>query len=51
MIKRDKNFIFRQIGEQNQNIINPTMVKYFREKGWLKEKDENLTGDDIQEGL
>ena len=25
--------------------------KFFREKGWLKEKDENLTGDDIQEGL
>jgi len=24
--------------------------KFFREKGWLKEKDENLTGDDIQEG-
>ena len=24
--------------------------KFFREKGWLKEKDENLAGDDIQEG-
>ena len=24
--------------------------KFFREKSWLKEKDENLTGDDIQEG-
>ena len=27
------------------------MNKFFREKGWLKEKDENLTGDDIQEGI
>ena len=25
--------------------------KYFREKGWLKEKEENLSGDDIQEGM
>ena len=24
--------------------------KFFREKKWLKDKDENLTGDDIQEG-
>ena len=37
MIKNDKNFIFRLIGEPNQNIINPTMVKYFREKGNLSE--------------
>jgi DNA gyrase subunit B len=27
------------------------MNKFFREKKWLKEKDENLTGDDCQEGL
>ena len=27
------------------------MNKFFRERGWLKEKDENLTGDDIQEGI
>ena len=27
------------------------MNKFFREKKWLKEKDENLTGDDIQEGM
>ena len=27
------------------------MNKFFREKGWLKEKDDNLTGDDIQEGM
>ena len=37
MIKEDKNFIFRQLGQQNQNIINPTMVKYFRENGNLSE--------------
>ena len=27
------------------------MNKFFREKGWLKEKDDNLTGDDVQEGM
>jgi DNA gyrase subunit B len=27
------------------------MNKFFREKKWLKEKDENLSGEDIQEGL
>ena len=27
------------------------MNKFFREKKWLKEKDENLTGDDCQEGM
>ena len=35
MIKEDKNFIFRQLGQPTQNIINPTMVKYFRENGNL----------------
>lgn len=25
--------------------------KFFREKGWIKEKEENLTGDDVQEGM
>lgn len=25
--------------------------KFFRDKGWLKEKDDNLTGDDCQEGM
>ena len=25
--------------------------KFFRDKKWLKDKDENLTGDDIQEGV
>ena len=27
------------------------MNKFFREKGWLKDKDENLTGEDCQEGM
>ena len=27
------------------------MNKFFREKKWLKDKDENLSGDDCQEGL
>ena len=31
--------------------ITREMNKFFREKKWLKEKDENLTGDDIQEGM
>ena len=36
---------------QLKTTLTREMNKYFREKGWLKEKDENLTGDDIQEGL
>ena len=31
--------------------ITREMNKFFREKKWLKEKDENLAGDDIQEGI
>ena len=27
------------------------MNKFFRDKGWLKEKEDNLSGDDIQEGM
>ena len=27
------------------------MNKFFRDKKWLKDKDENLTGDDCQEGM
>ena len=34
-----------------KTIITREMNKFFREKKWLKEKDENLTGDDCQEGL
>ena len=36
---------------QLKTTITREMNKFFREKGWLKEKDENLTGDDIQEGM
>ena len=37
MLKEDRNFIFRQLGQPTQNIIHPTMVKYFREDGNLSE--------------
>ena len=36
---------------QVKTIITREFNKFFREKKWLKEKDENLTGDDIQEGM
>ena len=36
---------------QLKTALTREMNKFFREKGWLKEKDDNLTGDDIQEGL
>lgn len=31
-------------------LITKEFNKFFRDQKWLKEKDENLTGDDIQEG-
>ena len=31
-------------------LITKEFNKFFREQKWLKDKDENLTGDDIQEG-
>ena len=31
-------------------LITKEFNKFFREQKWLKEKDDNLTGDDIQEG-
>ena len=34
-----------------KTLLTREFNKFFREKGWLKEKDENLTGDDIQEGM
>ena len=37
IIKEDVNFIFRQFGQPIQNVIHPTMVKYFREEGNLME--------------
>lgn len=36
---------------QLKTALTREINKFFREKKWLKEKDENLTGDDIQEGL
>src|SRR5665648_614144 len=31
--------------------MTPLMNRYARDKGILKEKDDNLTGDDVREGL
>lgn len=36
---------------QIKTILTREFNKYFREKGWLKDKDENLTGADLQEGM
>ena len=36
---------------QVKTIITKEFNKFFRDKKWLKDKDENLTGDDIQEGM
>lgn len=36
---------------QVKAILTREFNKFFRDKKWLKEKDENLTGDDIQEGM
>ena len=36
---------------QIKTALTRELNKFFREKKWLKEKDENLTGDDIQEGM
>ena len=36
---------------QIKSILTREMNRYFREKKWLKEKDENLTGEDCQEGM
>ena len=36
---------------QIKTALTREFNKFFREKKWLKEKDENLTGDDIQEGI
>lgn len=36
---------------QIKSLLTREFNKFFREKKWLKEKDENLSGDDIQEGL
>ena len=36
---------------QVKTTLTREFNKFFREKKWLKEKDENLTGDDIAEGM
>ena len=36
---------------QFKTLITKSFNKYLRDKKWIKEKDENLTGDDIQEGM
>ena len=36
---------------QLKTTLTRELNKFFREKNWLKEKDENLTGDDVQEGM
>ena len=36
---------------QIKTILTRELNKFFREKKWLKEKEENLSGDDCQEGL
>lgn len=36
---------------QIKTIITREFNKFFKEKGWLKAKDTNLAGDDIQEGM
>ena len=36
---------------QVKSIITREFNKFFKDKKWLKDKDENLTGDDIQEGM
>ena len=36
---------------QIKSLLTREFNKFFRDKKWLKDKDENLTGDDLQEGL
>ena len=36
---------------QIKTLITREFNKFFKDKKWLKDKDENLTGDDVQEGL
>lgn len=36
---------------QIKTIITREFNKFFKEKKWIKDKDENLSGDDLQEGL
>ncbi len=36
---------------QIKSLLTREFNKFFRDKKWLKEKEDNLSGDDIQEGL
>ena len=36
---------------QVKSLLTREFNKFFRDKKWLKDKDENLSGEDIQEGL
>lgn len=36
---------------QIKTLLTREMNKFFREKKWLKEKEENLSGEDVHEGL
>ena len=36
---------------QVKTVLTREFNKFFRDKKWLKDKEENLSGDDIQEGL
>ena len=36
---------------QIKTVLTREFNKFFRDKKWLKERDENLTGDDIAEGM
>ncbi len=36
---------------QIKTVLTREFNKFFREKKWLKEKDDNLSGDDLQEGM
>lgn len=36
---------------QIKTIITREFNKFFREKKWLKDKDDNLSGEDVQEGM
>ena len=36
---------------QIKTLLTRDFNKFFRDKKWLKEKEENLSGDDIQEGM
>ena len=36
---------------QVKTVLTREFNKFFRDKKWIKDKEENLTGDDIQEGM